>query len=114
MESTLLSTLLSDMNRWRDVSFLEEQYKVRSLDAAIRRLRRESVFPWTIQKSTLRVFDEVLEYPVKSDHDELAYLDNQKGDNYAQKERFFYTSLQQFYEDVNNRDLGRRNKTPWR
>ena len=57
--------------------------------------------PWTLKKTTLKVFKDVLEYPVASDHDEMAYFDNDEK-SYGQRARFFYTSLQQFYEDVEN------------
>jgi len=102
MQSTLLSTIISRMNRWRVIEQTEEQFKVRDLDEAIRTLRREFVFPWTLQKGSLRVFKDVEEYPVASDHDELAYLDTSKSTFYPQKARFWYTSIQQFFEDSNN------------
>jgi len=103
MASTPLSTILARMDRWQVISTIEEQYKVRDLDEAIRTLRRSSMFPWNLKKTTLRVFADVLEYPVPSDQAEIAYLDNNKK-GYALKERFRYTSLQQFYEDVDNRN----------
>ena len=103
MDKTQLSDILTDMNSWKDIDNIEEQYKVRALDGAIRRLTRKTNFPWTLKKSTIRIFDGVLEYPTASDHQELAYIDNDKK-YYAQKARFFYTSLQQFYEDVSNRN----------
>lgn len=100
MQSTTLAILLEEMNREKDIDNLEEQYKVKALDGAIRRLRRESVFPWTIKKGSLKVFNGVKEYPVASDHDELIYLDPTNLESYSQAARFFNTSLQQFYEDV--------------
>lgn len=106
MQSTTLAILLEEMNREKDIENLEEQYKVKALDGAIRRLRRESVFPWTIKKASLKVFRDVKEYPVASDHDEMIYLDPTNLSAYADTARFFNTSLQQFYEDVmSNRNL---------
>ena len=100
MQSTTLAILLEEMNREKDIENLEEQYKVKAIDGAIRRLRRESVFPWTIKKGSLKVFNGVREYPVASDQDELIYLDQTNLESYGQAARFFNTSLQQFYEDV--------------
>lgn len=100
MQTTTLALLLEEMNREKDIDLLEEQYKVKALDGAIRRFRRASVFPWTIKKGSLRVFRDVKEYPVASDHDELLYLDPASLASYAETARFHNTSLQQFYEDV--------------
>ncbi len=36
MQSTVLSTILSRMNRWQDIERIEEQFKVRDLDNALR------------------------------------------------------------------------------
>lgn len=103
MNTTTLADLLAAMDTWQDIARIEEQHKVRQLDAAIRKLRRETYFPWTLKKSTLKVFSDVFEYPTASDHDAMAYLDVENQDRpYAQRTRFFYTSLQQFYEDSNN------------
>lgn len=105
MQTTTLSNIIDIMNQWKDIENIEERYKVQALDTAIRKMRQRMLFPWTLKKSTLRVFKDILEYPIASDHDELAYLDNMSredvGDKiYARRARFFYTSLQQFYEDT--------------
>ena len=92
------------MQRFQFAATVEEQYLVRDLDEALRRRRRKHLFPWTLQKGSLRVFDEVFEYPTASDHDEIAYLDRAKKVNYSNSARFRYTSLQQFYEDADNRN----------
>lgn len=104
LQSTLLSVVISRMDRWQTIATIEEQFKVRDLDDAIRTWRRKIQLPWALKKGTLRIFDDVLEYPVASDHDELAYLDTQKGTFYEQKARYRYTSLQQFFEDPDNRN----------
>mgnify|MGYP006890782669 CR=1 FL=1 len=91
------------MNRYQTVSTVEEQYKVRDIDEAIRTLRRQMSPPWVIKKSTLRVFTDVLQYPVAADHDVLAYLDNSienqssTASNWQPNADFIYTSLQEFY-----------------
>lgn len=104
MRSTPLSTILNRMNRYTSISVVDDAFKVRDLDEAIRSLRRLLPFPWTLQKSSLRVFDKVFEYPVATDHDEIAYLDDSRQQMYPQTARFRYTSLQQFYEDPDNRN----------
>lgn len=109
VRSTLLSTILSRMDRWQQVATIEEQYKVQDLDEALRVLRRKINLPWTLQKSSLKVFDGVLEYPIATDHDELAYLDKSKDTFgaptvYGERARFRYTSLQQFYENPDDRN----------
>lgn len=101
MRSTLLSTILSRMDRWKDAENVETQYKVRDLDSSIRELKRTVQPPWTLVKGSLRVFPGVKEYPIASGHDELAYLDKDKIESYADAARFYFTSLQQFYEMVN-------------
>jgi hypothetical protein len=102
MQYTPLSTIISRMDRWKTIYAIEEQFKVRDLDSAIRELKREFQPPWTLKKGSLKVFDGILEYPVASDHDEMAYIDKTNLDSYASTARLFNTSLQQFYEMVNS------------
>ncbi len=98
------------MDRYQDIATVEEQYKVRDLDQAIRTQRRLIKPPWAITKTTLRVFENVFIYAVPNDFDYLAYLDNQlinqqsPSINGVQSAYFTYTSLEQFYEDTNNRN----------
>ena len=89
------------MRRYQNANTVEEQDLVRDLDSGIRLIRLRTQLPWTLKKTSLKVFQDVLEYPVASDHDDMAYIDNDKK-YYGQRARFFYTSLQQFYEDVAN------------
>ena len=97
---------MEEMNREKDIDNLEEQYKVKAIDGAIRALRRESVFPWCVKKGSLKVFNGVKEYPVASDHDELMFLEPTNIENYASTARFFNTTPKQFYQDVmSNRNL---------
>ena len=93
MNTTLLSVIIAQMDAFQDISKVPEEYKVRHLDSALRALRRDTVFPWTIQQDSLRVFDDVLVYPIASGHDELAYLDKSKA-------KFAFTSFKQFFEDT--------------
>lgn len=103
VESTKLSTILNRMNRWSAVyRNTEEQYLVQDLDEALRNLNRNHQLPWTLKKTTLRVFDDILEYPQASDHSVLAILEGQE-DAYEDKPRPYYTSIREFYEDPNNR-----------
>lgn len=110
MQSTTLKQILNRMNRYQDVSTVEEQFKVRDLDEALRTQRRAVKPPWVIKSTTLRVFENVFIYPVPDDHDYLAYLDNQLNQqtspslNGKQSAYFQYTSLEQFYENVNSRN----------
>lgn len=101
-ETTLLSTIINRMNRWQSVyRNTEEQHLVYDLDEALRTLQREHQTPWTLRKSTLRVFSEQLEYPEASDHLRLAYIEGQE-ESYEDKPKPYYTSIQEFYEDPNN------------
>lgn len=105
IRATPLSTILARMQRFQDVlQNSNEIYQVRDIDQALRSLRRMFPLPWTIQKSSMRVFEGIKEYPVATDHDELAYLDRSDDSFYPAKARFKYTSLNQFYEDPNNRN----------
>lgn len=107
---TSLSTLLTRMNRFQTISTIEEQYKVLDLDDAIRTIKRNYQLPWMLKKGSIRVFDGVLEYPTAVDHDYLAYLErpqnlsNGSQGIYADRFRGRYTSIQQFYEDPDNRN----------
>jgi len=102
MQSTLLSVLISRMQRWRDIANVEEQYLVRDLDSSIRELRRNFQFPWTLQKGSLKVFNEVDTYPVASDHDEMAYIEKDNIETYSQTARFFNTDMKQFQQNMEN------------
>lgn len=92
------------MNRWPTIATIEDQFKVRDLDDSLRKFKRKINFPWDLVKGTLRVFEGVLVYPVANNHDELAYLDENKDVQYGDKPRFRYTSLPEFFEDPDNRN----------
>lgn len=91
------------MDAWQSIEVIEQQYKIRALDSSIRRLRRRALFPSARRKTTLKVFDGVLEYPLASDHDELVFLDNQP-EGYSGKARFLETDFKQLYENVSGRN----------
>jgi hypothetical protein len=104
-ELTNLSTLINRVQRWQVLSTVEEQYLVRDLDEALRTLKRTIRPPWNLKKGSLKVFSGVLEYPVASDHDELAFLDDPKNPSYySNRPRFRYTSLKEFYENPDDRN----------
>lgn len=105
MKKTSLSDLLTRMNRYAVLASIEEQSKVYDLDEALRNLKRKYQFPWAKKQSTLRVFDDILEYPTASDHDELAFLDDPKNpDDYSERPRFKFTSHQEFIENPDYRN----------
>ena len=104
MNKTLLSTIISRMNRYTLPAQIDEAFKVRDLDEALRSIRRETQTPWTMQKATLKVFPDVLEYPLASDHDEIAYLDVSNNTFFPFSAQFRYTSLKQFFQDPTNRN----------
>lgn len=103
MSTTLLSTLLSRMNRYQVLANIETQFKVRDLDDAIRTLKRTYNLPFYQKQATLKLFPDILEYPVVADHDYLIYLDNESTD-FSTKLRARYTSMRQFYEDPDYRN----------
>jgi hypothetical protein len=103
MASTLLSTLLNRLNRYQELASIEEQFKVRDLDDAIRTLKRNHNLPFFQKKGSLKVFAGVYLYPPAVDHEYLIYLDRQQVDiPFQDRLRARYTSLQQFYEDPTN------------
>ena len=102
MNSTPLSFLVDVMDQHQDFANIEEQYKVRAIDTALRGFRRSNNYPWNLKKGTLRVFAGISEYPITADHDELGYVDKQTIDNYGDTARFYNTTIKQFYEEVNS------------
>ena len=98
-----LSRLLDDMGFYQDIERVEEVFKVRALDDALRHFRREVQAPWAVQQSTLRVFDNVNVYPTASDHDELAFFDRTTGE-WRVKPDFRFTSMKEFFENNTRRN----------
>lgn len=107
MQSTKLSTIIARMDRYQDISTVEEQYKVRDIDEAIRTLRRTIQPPWVIKQTTIALFRNVYVYPVASDHAYLAMLEqplNGGTSTWRPNLNPQYTSLQSFYLDRTSRN----------
>lgn len=105
MATTTLNTLLNRINRYQSLDAIQEVYKVQDLDEGIRDIKRKFRLPFIAKLGTLRVFPEVLLYPVAADHDYLLYLDTDDDTvQYPNRMRARYTSLQQFYEDLDYRN----------
>lgn len=106
MATTTLANLLNRMSRYQPLAVTEEIYKVMDLDEAIRTVKRTHNLPFLMKKGTLRVFPEVFLYPTAVDHDYLVYMDTQDPTvPYGSRMRARYTSLQQFYEDLDYRNV---------
>lgn len=104
-QQTLLSTIINRMKRRQSLNRSQDQDLVRDLDESLRTLRRDYQLPWNLKKGSLKVFNGVYEYPVFADYDELAYLDSSKDEGYyPARARFRFTSLQQFYENLDYRN----------
>ncbi len=101
MESTKLSTIIARMQRWQTVLPTEEQYLVYDLDEAIRAIRRDHKLPWTLQKGSLKVFADILEYPLPTGYDAIAILEGREK-TFEEKPQPYYTSIKEFYEDPLN------------
>jgi hypothetical protein len=102
--STKLSVLLDRMNRYQSIFASEDQYKVRDLDTAIRKIKRKTKLPWMIKQTNLKIFAGIEVYPIPSDQDDIAFIDDKNKDK-IEKPAFQYTSIKQFSEDPNNRNL---------
>lgn len=102
--STKLSTLLNRMDRVQTIQSIDNVYKVQDLDEAIRIVRRGIKFPWALQNKNLKIFSGIELYYPESDFERLAFLDD-NGRVKLGKPHFQYTSIQQFSEDPNNRNL---------
>lgn len=122
--SLTLANLIGRMNLYTPINNKGEVLKVNAIDQTIRKLRRKIQPPWTLKKSTLRIFADVLEYPIASDHARLAFLDDKKqNETFSERPRYVFTSIKDFYEDLTYRNdlaeiwdrgtryLGVRNKT---
>src|SRR3990167_1003436 len=106
MALTKLSTLLNRENRYQSLATISEIYKVQDLDEAIRTVKRNHDLPFLIKKTTLRVFADVILYPPAADHDWLVYMDTtQQNVPYGSRMRARYTSMQQFFEDLDYRNV---------
>lgn len=104
-QTTTLSTLLNRESRFQSLAAISDIYKVQDIDEAIRTVKRKFRLPFIAKLASLRVFPNVLLYPVAEDHDYLLYLDTDDDTvPYNNRMRARYTSLQQFYEDLDYRN----------
>lgn len=105
MALTKLSTLIARAQRFKGLITFAESDLVQNFDSSLREQMRTIDSPYRLKKSTLRIFDNVLEYPAAADHEDIMYLETQKaGNDYWEKARFQYTSIQQFYENPEDRN----------
>ncbi len=105
MALTSLSELLTRMSRYQSLLATDELYRVQDIDEAIRDIKRKHRLPFLAKLGQLKVFPDVLLYPAAPDHDYLLYLDtNDDTVPYGNRMRARYTSLQQFYEDLDYRN----------
>lgn len=105
MSTTSLSSILTRMSRYQTLDAISELYKVQDIDEAIREIKRDHNLPFLQKRGSLRVFPDVLLYPPATDHNYLIYLDtNNQNVQYGNRMRARYTSLQQFYEDLDYRN----------
>lgn len=94
------------MNIYTPVFTIDEVRKVNSLDQAIRSLRTIVSPPWTLKKTTLRIFADQQEYPVPSDYARLAILDdNKQNEDYGDRPRYVFTSIADFIADPTYRNM---------
>lgn len=101
MSTTTLQELLNRMNAYTPIANLSEVIKVNAIDQSIRAFRMSNQPPWTLQKTTLRVFINQELYPVPTDFERVAIIDDQLGQDsdFGQHPRYTFTSLRDFLED---------------
>lgn len=102
--STKLSTLLDRMNRYQSILSSEDQFKVRDLDTAIRKVKRKTNLPWDLKSSSIKIFPGISIYPIPSDQKDIAFIDDETKQK-IDKPDFQYTSIKQFSEDPTDRNL---------
>jgi len=85
------------------MSTIAEADRVGFLDEALKQAIINYKLPFRRIRTTLRVFKDVLEYPVPSDFDELSFMDN-SGDEYGDRARFKFQSFNEFYENKDYRN----------
>jgi len=93
------------MNVWTPIYGMSDVRKVNALDQAIREFRREYQPNWTLNKTTLRIFNNVLLYPTNSNHGRLALLSSAKdGVGFSEQPRYVNTSYKDFLENAEDRN----------
>jgi hypothetical protein len=103
VQYTTLQTIINRMKRWQTAASVEDVYLVRDIDEAIREYDRKYKWPWMLTRSSIRVFNDILIYPVDDNFHSLAILDNYKK-TFEERARFRYTSIPEFLEDIDNRN----------
>lgn len=101
---TKLSTLISRLDRYQSIQSSEEKFKVMDLDSSIREKMAIYNFPWFLKDDKLKIFPDVFIYSFKSDQKDIINLDDPKKEKLG-KPDFQYTSIKQFLDDPNNRNL---------
>lgn len=91
------------MKRWQTAASVEDIYLVRDIDEAIRQYDRMYKWPWMLSRRSIRVFNDIIIYPVDNDFHSLAILDNYEKD-FASRARVRYTSIAEFLEDIDGRN----------
>lgn len=100
MQTTKLSALFVKLNFFKDIEGQSDLYKVIALDDGINEMRRDGKLPWTVRKSTLKIFKGIDYYAVQAGHDELLTLNENEVDSYGEAAAYLNTDLSQFIEMV--------------
>lgn len=100
MQRTSLTSLFSKLDFFKDIANQDEIIKVIALDDAINEFRRDNRFPWTIRKSTLKLFKDIEFYGTDDSQDALLTLNKNEVDSYGEAASYFNTDLNQFIEMV--------------
>ncbi len=98
MTTTTLAELFTKLNFYKDIDKQDDLYKVIALDDALNEFRRDNRLPWTIQKSTLKLFKNILYYEPDSSHDSLINLNRNEVDGFSEALSYFNTDINQFIE----------------
>lgn len=96
--ATSLSIILNRAERFQAIKAVSRESFVRDIDTFLATEQNAYKYPFRLRKTTVRVFDGVFFYPTESDYDELAFLDDQQGEDY-QRPEFIFNSMKQFLED---------------
>lgn len=100
METTPLSSLFVKLNFFKDIEKQDALYKAIALDDSLNECRRGNRLPWSIQKSSLILFKDILYYKTAAGHDSLLDLEKGEVDFYGEAASYFNTDLRQFIEIV--------------
>ena len=93
MTTTKLSELFTKLNFFKDIENQDDLYKAIAIDDSLNELRRDNRLPWTIQKSTLKLFKNILYYEPDAAHDSLITLNRNEVDGYSEALSYFNTNI---------------------